>query len=99
MNGGCIFIFFSKRRRQSKFALVPGAGRKGKKTIVEGGMPGGRGTGIRAHLEAEVCGLVGDLELAPVRGVGDEVSLDGLNDVRGEGFADDDDGTLFGLEL
>ena len=43
--------------------------------------------------------MVGDLKLAPVRGVGDEVSLDGLNDVRGEGFADDDDGTLFGLEF
>ena len=43
--------------------------------------------------------MVGDLKLAPVGGVGNEVSLDGLNDVRGEGFADDDDGTLFGLEL
>jgi len=80
---------------RTSFEYVLGSG----VVFVEGGMPGGDGTAFGAHLEAEVCGLVGDLELAPVRGVGDEVSLDGLNDVRGEGFADDNDGTLFGLEL
>ena len=67
--------------------------------FAEGGMPGGDGTAFGAHLVAEVGGLVRDLKLTPVWDVGDEVSLYGLNDVRGEGFADDDDGTLFGREF
>ena len=80
---------------RTSFEYVLGSG----VVFAEGGIPGGDGTAFGAHLVAEVCGLVGDLKLAPVRGVGDEVSLDGLNDVRGEGLLTTTMAHFLGLSL
>jgi len=69
-------------------------------TVEHEADPGGR-TSFEYVLGSGVVFVEGGMPGgdAPVRGVGDEVSLDGLNDVRGGGLADDDDGTLLGLEL